>query len=215
MTYNPEIHHRCSIRLKEYDYSQAGLYFITTCTQNRECLFGEIAGAEMNVNEYGKIVETVWNELPQHYPNVRLDKFVVMPNHIHGIIALTNVGAGFKPAQITKPTTIYPDAPIIYPASMMKTTAAIDNGAANHTIGNNNDNGINRAGFKPAPTESQKQHGLPEIVRALKTFSSQKINELRNVSGIAVWQRNYYEHIIRDEQSYQNLSYYIIHHPEK
>ncbi|MDR0680922.1 MAG: hypothetical protein LBG15_03585 [Dysgonamonadaceae bacterium] len=130
MNYNSEIHHRCSIRLKGYDYSREGLYFITVCTQNSECLFGEIIDGEMILNDYGKIVELVWNELPQHYSNVQLDVFVVMPNHIHGIIAI------------------------------------VDADVARADIG---------VGLKPAPTMATTNHALPEIVRALKTFSSRKI----------------------------------------
>ena len=161
MKYNPTIHHRRSIRLKDYDYSQSGMYFVTICVQNRQCLFGQITNGKIILNEYGQIVQMVWNELPQHYYNVQLGEFVVMPNHIHGIIIITNdgnVGAGLKPA----PT-------------------------------------------KPAP--------LPEIVRALKTFSARKINELRNSQGEKLWQRNYWEHIIRNEKSYQYIVNYIVNYP--
>jgi len=99
--YDPEKHHRCSIRLKGYDYSQAGAYFVTMCTHNREYLFGNVVNDEMLLSEYGKIVENVWYNLTDHYQNIKLDKFIVIPNHIHGIIILMdmdNVGAGFKPA---------------------------------------------------------------------------------------------------------------------
>jgi REP element-mobilizing transposase RayT len=172
MPYNPNIHHRRSIRMKGYDYSREGLYFVTICVQNRACLFGKITNGEMILNEYGQIVQMVWNELPRHYANIQLDEFIVMPNHIHGIIAITDenavdiVGAGFKPAPTTEPTTI--------------------------------------------PTT---KHGLPEIVRALKTFSAIKINALRNSQGEKLWQRNYWEHIIRNEKSYQYIANYIVNNP--
>ncbi|MDR2511119.1 MAG: transposase [Bacteroidales bacterium] len=221
MSYNPEIHHRRSIRLKGYDYSHAGLYFVTICTQNRECLFGKIrrgglcrGGFEthptMILNEYGKIVETVWNELPQHYYNVKLNAFVVMPNHIHGIIALMDntVGAGLKPAQ-RPPTQINDPRPAFGNGAGLK-PAQMPPAQINDPIpafGNG-------AGLKPAPTEPQKQHDLSEIIRALKTFSARRINELRNTRG-AIWQRNYYEHIIRNDQSYQNISDYILNNPSK
>ena len=90
MLYNPAIHHRRTIRLKGYDYSQAGMYFITICCQNRQCVFGKIENGEMILNEYGKIVQMVWNELPQHYANIQLDEFVIMPNHIHDIVIITD-----------------------------------------------------------------------------------------------------------------------------
>jgi putative transposase len=99
MGYNPEIHKRRSIRLKGYDYSQAGSYFITICCQNRECRFGKIENTEMILNEYGIIAYNEWAKLPERFPNFELDVFQIMPNHMHGIVALQNVGAGFTPAQ--------------------------------------------------------------------------------------------------------------------
>jgi REP element-mobilizing transposase RayT len=161
MEYDPQIHHRRSIRLQGYDYSQAGLYFITICCQNRECLLGEMVNGEMICNDAGEMVQTAWNDLSNHYGHIKLDTFIIMPNHIHGIIALTNV----------------------------------------------------RAGFKPAPTG--KRHGLSEIVRALKTFSARHTNETRNTPGTKLWQRNYWEHIIRNENEYRRISEYITHNPTK
>ncbi len=92
MKYNSDIHHRRSIRLKDYDYSQMGLYFITFCTQNRLCLFGEIVDRNMVLNESGKIAEKCLLAIPDHFPHSKLDQFIVMPNHIHCIIEIT-VGA--------------------------------------------------------------------------------------------------------------------------
>jgi REP element-mobilizing transposase RayT len=88
--YDSEIHHRRSIRAKGYDYSQDGAYFATVCAQNRQCLFGSIANAKMELNEAGEIVNNCWYEIPKHYPFVVLDEFVVMPNHFHGIIVIQN-----------------------------------------------------------------------------------------------------------------------------
>ncbi|MBN2403171.1 MAG: hypothetical protein JXN64_12325 [Spirochaetes bacterium] len=93
---------RRSIRLKGFDYSLSGAYFITICTQNRECMFGEIVNNEMRLNEYGKTANKCWTEIPKHFPNIELDEFVVMPNHLHGIIVINetiSVGAGLAPAQ--------------------------------------------------------------------------------------------------------------------
>ena len=125
MKYGPQRHHRRSIRLQGYDYAQAGAYFVTVCAYNRECLFGEIMGEEMQVNASGEIVIACWHDIPRHFANVELDAFVVMPNHVHGIIMLRDV--------------------------------------------NDPDIGVG-AGFKPAPTLTASRHGLPEIVRAFKTF---------------------------------------------
>ncbi len=105
MKYNPNIHQRHSIRLKGYDYAQAGAYFVTVCTYQRECLFGEVMDGELRLNAMGGIVRAGWQALPHHYQNVELDQFITMPNHVHGIIVLTDVvgavravGAGLKPA---------------------------------------------------------------------------------------------------------------------
>jgi hypothetical protein len=92
MSYNPEIHKRKSIRLKGYDYAQAGLYFITICVQNRECLFGHIENDEMILNDAGKMVQHEWEILPERFQNMELHEFVVMPNHFHGILEIV-VGA--------------------------------------------------------------------------------------------------------------------------
>ncbi|MBC8334837.1 MAG: transposase [Anaerolineales bacterium] len=96
---NTEPRRRNSLRLKGFDYSQPGAYFITTVTQHRVCLFGEVVDGVMRLNNAGKIVKTVWVELPIHYPHVELGTFVVMPNHVHGVIILTDtVGVGLRPA---------------------------------------------------------------------------------------------------------------------
>jgi putative transposase len=152
MKYDPAIHHRRSIRLQGYDYSQAGAYFVTICTQNRECLFGDIVNGGMRLNEAGRVVESVWDGLPGHYAHVELDAMVIMPNHFHGIIVL-------------------------------------------------------------APTPAAVRHGLSEIVRALKTFSSRRINEMRQSTGAKLWQRNYWEHIVRNEPELNRIREYIHNNP--
>ncbi len=162
--FDPDKHHRRSFRLRGYDYAQAGAYFVTIVTQGRQCLFGEVVESEMRLNEYGRVVVECWNGLPGHYPHVGLDAFVVMPNHVHGVLELTrNVGAGLR----------------------------------------------------PAPTSAKWRHSLSEIVRAFKAFSSRRINELRNMPGAPVWQRNYYEHIIRNEDDLYDIRQYIIYNPAK
>lgn len=181
--YNPNIHHRKSIRLKGYDYSQSGLYFITICCQNRICRFGHIENGKMILNEYGKIAQTEWAKLPERFPNFELDVFQIMPNHIHGIILLNEipvgmVGAGFTPAQ-------------------------------NNTVAQN-DADI-RATARVAPTVS-------DIVGAYKSLVANgclDIYKSKNEMMGKLWQRNYYEHIIRNEQSYQRISEYIINNPAK
>ena len=97
--YNSKIHNRRSIRLRGYDYSRAGLYFITICTQNRLHLFGEINDGIMALNDAGKMVEQIWNKIPNNFNHTRLHEWVIMPNHIHGIIEITTVGAPLVGAQ--------------------------------------------------------------------------------------------------------------------
>ncbi|MFH1943097.1 MAG: transposase [bacterium] len=93
MIYDPKKHHRRSIRLKGYDYSQPGAYFITVCSQNRECIFGTIQDDKMILNRFGQVVEEKWNNIPKHFPHTRNDTLGVMPNHIHGIIFIIDLGA--------------------------------------------------------------------------------------------------------------------------
>ena len=99
-----------SIRLKEYDYSQSGAYFVAVCTHNRACLCGEIVDGEMVLNDAGWIVQAVWDEIPEHVDHVELDQFVIMPNHIHGIIVLHDgIGAQHAvPLRLNDSATSFP-----------------------------------------------------------------------------------------------------------
>lgn len=104
------------MRLRDYDYAQAGAYFVTIVAMDRACLFGEVVSGEMLPNEFGRIVQTVWDGLPDHYSNVECDAFIVMPNHVHGVIVLADdggvgefdVGVGLKPARGWRPVRIRP-----------------------------------------------------------------------------------------------------------
>jgi REP element-mobilizing transposase RayT len=115
MTFNSNIHRRRSIRLQGYDYSQAGAYFITICTQNRECMFGEIVGGKMALNHAGNMIQTVWDEIPIHYAGIETDEFVAMPNHIHTNPTQwesdrLNSGEGetVRPTMVREPVFSYP-----------------------------------------------------------------------------------------------------------
>ncbi len=155
MKFDPKIHHRRSIRLKDYDYSQPNAYFVTVDTFAKEQFLGEITNGIMHVSAAGKILQYVWLDLPLHYPNVLLDALGIMPDHFHAIIQLIQVSGNDKPAS------------------------------------------------------------LSEVVRALKTFSAKRINMLRKTPGQPVWQRNYYEHIIRDENEWQQIKAYIDDNPRQ
>jgi len=198
MFYNPNIHHRKSIRLKGYDYSQAGAYFITICIQDRKCLFGNIGKDEMVLNENGMIAYNEWEKLPERFVNMELDVFQIMPNHMHGIIVLNGVGATLAVAQNNNDAVVPVDKTII-------TT--------------NDDIDGDWAGASPAPTEPTT---IGDIVGAYKSLVAneclkifkQKWAEVNPAPTMGkLWQRNYYEHIIRDEQSYHRISEYIINNP--
>jgi REP element-mobilizing transposase RayT len=123
MKYEPDKHHRCSIRLKGYDYSEAGAYFVTICIKGRECLFGEVVDGEMRLNDAGQMIRDVWDGLSDRYSGIETDEFVVMPNHVHGIIVIVGaplVGAlenraGTRPAPTRETKTVqsYRPAPTL------------------------------------------------------------------------------------------------------
>lgn len=195
MKYNPNIHHRRSIRLKGYDYSQAGLYFVTICVQHREHLLGEIENGKMILNDAGMMVETEWLKLQERFKNIRLHEYVVMPNHFHAILEIVNVVEAtlvVVQKEEGQPQGIAPTIPV----------SPTDNGqpqggastTKNKTLGNI------LGAFQSIVTV--------EYIRGVKTLG------WRPFDG-KLWQRNYYEHIIRNEQSYQNISNYIINNPAK
>lgn len=213
--YDPQRHHRRSIRLKGYDYAQAGAYFVTICQADRECLFGRVVDGAMRLNQYGAIVQRCWDDLPRHYPHVELDAFVVMPNHVHAIIVLTDaaavgagfahgaVGAGFARGTVTVGAGF----------SAKEEYSDLTNPSRQPTI---SDLGIQ----KPAPTPptapaTPSRHGLPEIVRGFKTWSARRVNALRHATGDALWQRNYYEHIIRNDRELNAIRQYIASNPSQ
>jgi putative transposase len=183
MKYNPQIHNRRSIRLKGYDYSQAGAYFITICCAERKYRFGNVVNGEMILNEYGVIAYNEWVKLSERFFNFELDVFQIMPNHMHGIIVLNggagnNVGAGLTPAH--------------------------------NTI----DGVVNGSGVNPAPTNTNAT--IFDMVGAYKSLVSNeclKIYKSKNELMGKLWQRNYYENIIRNEQAYHTISNYIINNP--
>jgi putative transposase len=162
MPYDPDRHHRRSIRLQGYDYARAGAYSVTVCVHNRECLLSEIVNGEVRLTEIGQIVIRAWDDLPLRFPGVELDTFVVMPNHIHGIIVIED-----RPKQ----------------------DATSSQGAASS-----------------APT-------LGLIVRAFKSIAAIACNRALDRADVPFWQRNYYEHVIRDEDDLNRIRCYIADNP--
>src|SRR6266702_2455200 len=190
MTYNPDIHHRHSIRLKDYDYSQAGAYFVTICAWQRECLFGGIVNGEMVLNDMGQIVKSVWCQLPEYFPNINLDAYVIMPNHFHGILQITEfVGVvGAKQGS----------------SALLGSDLYAGKGKADETFA--------------LPLQQMRgsvSGSLCSIVQNFKSVLTRKINKLRNNPGCPVWQRNYYERVIRNENELSRAREYIDKNPMK
>lgn len=158
MNFDSQKHHRRSIRLPEYDYSQPGVYFITIVTRRRECLFGEIKDGEMHLNDAGQIVWDVWNSLPARYPQIALGTAVVMPNHFHGNVIINAIPVG---------------------------------------------------AIHESPLRERRRMTLPLVVGYFKMNTAKRINEILGSQGIPVWQRNYYEHIIRNDKEYNRIHLYI------
>lgn len=196
--YNSNIHHRRSIRLKGYDYAQAGLYFITICCQDRAHLFGEIINEVMVLNEYGKIAFTEWENSMNIRDNIHLHDFVIMPNHIHGIIEIV-----FKKAnQDAEELEI---APITKFQSPSQTIGSIVRGYKIATIKK-----IKNKVLEESSMQCKGECGGELQFALTHTFAlTEKIIQL----DFKIWQRNYYEHIIRDEASHKRISDYILNNP--
>ena len=162
--------HRQSIRLGTYDYSRKGAYFFTICSWKRECLFGEIVDGNIHLNENGRVVTQEWNRSTAIRREIELDEFIVMPNHIHGILSIHTdvVGANGR-------------SPL-------------------HT---------------PAPGLRMKPKSLSSFVAGFKSAVTKRINEIRVTPGLPVWQRNYYEHIVRNMEEMNRIREYIQNNPMK
>lgn len=171
MQFDPQKHHRRSIRLKGYDYAQPGAYFVTLCTYQRQCWFGDIRKGRMCLNHIGCIVAQEWIRSSQIRQEIQLDEWVIMPNHLHGIVLITDtVGAHGR-------------APLHAPAS------------------------------NPAPLHRQP-HSLSSFVAGFKSAATKRINIIRQAPGIPIWQRNYHESIVRDEESLHSIRQYIANNPQ-
>ena len=200
--FNPNKHHRRSIRHKGYDYSQLGLYFITTNCQNNIYRFGNVENEEMKLNEYGKIAHEEWIKLADRFPNFELDTFQIMPNHMHGIISLTNinpvVGAGFTPALSNN--------------NFNNRATAINGTGFTHAISlNQNDL---RATARVAPTANATIGNIIAAYKSLVANACLDIYKSKNEQMGKFWQRDYYDIIIRNEQSYLQISNYIENNPK-
>ncbi len=161
---------RRSLRLPGYNYSSSGMYFLTICTGKRAALFGRVDKGKMVENVCGQIVRSCWEELAFRVEHIQTDAFVIMPNHIHGILVILGNAA------------IKPDVGAIHELPLQ-------------------------------PTRARRQMLLPKVIGRFKMNSSKCINKLRHTSGSSVWQRNYYEHVIRNDEALTRIRGYIQTNP--
>ena len=197
--YNPKIHNRRSIRLKGYDYSSEGLYFITICCQDRINRFGQVINGEMILNEFGLIAYNEWIKLADRFSNFELDVFQIMPNHIHGIISLLPVGSGLAPD-------------LLYEGQPQGLEENNKNIEGQPQVIEGQPQGL------PQPDPQRKNPSIPDILGAYKSLVANgclEIYKSRDEVMGKFWQRNYYEHIIRNDLAYYNISEYIINNPLK
>lgn len=174
MKFNPLKPHRRSIRLKGHDYTAPGAYFVTICTHQRAELFGDVVEGEMRLNEYGQIVADEWERSAIVRAEIQLDEWVVMPNHVHGIIVINDPGV-----------------------------------EATRHVG---------ATRRVAPTDAQSRNGpapnsIGAIMAQFKSIATKRINEIRATPSAPVWQRNYYEHVIRNDRELTAIRRYIQNNP--
>jgi putative transposase len=192
MPYDPEIHHRHSIRLKGYDYAQPGAYFITLCTASGKHLFGEIVEGIMQLNDKGRIVAEELERLRRQFTNVELSAFIIMPNHIHGIIIIKSVG------------TTHP-SPIMHPSGNASCLEASKNSQAGSPVHEAN---------TTRPT-GPATGSLGAILGQFKSRVTKRIWSKGDTQKEPVWQRNYYEHIIRNETKWRQIWDYIANNPNR
>jgi putative transposase len=167
---SPQLPNRRSVRLKTFDYSQQGAYFLTICAQHNECLFKRVILEEMILNDVGTIVHECWSEIPRHFSDVELAAHVVMPNHLHGIVVLR--------------------------------------GRARHAVPLRPDANARKFG---APVAGS----IATIARSFKSAASKRIHHVLKRPAIQVWQRNYFEHVIRNQDDFNKTSEYIRVNPAR
>lgn len=192
--YDSQRHHRQSIRLKGYDYTQPGPYFVTVVTYGRDCILGDILEGEIRLSSAGEIVRREWERLAQRFPHVMLDSYVIMPNHLHGLFIITDDRRGTADS-----------GKILNPSSSRRAPTVDSGDPSGQTLSRRAPTGENFG--KPVPGS------LPTIIRSYKSATTLRINYLRRTPSVPVWQRNYYEHIIRDEKEMDAIRRYIQDNP--
>ncbi|MEO5888002.1 MAG: transposase [Anaerolineales bacterium] len=190
--FDSQKHHRLSIRLKDYDYASEGAYYVTIVTQGRECLFGEIVEKQMYLSNYGEIVRKWWENIPVHFPNVETGAFVIMPNHVHGIIFIIEERRG----EVLSPRN---------DPNQDNQKFIIDK-----EISHSMDAFMKQGGITPP----LRKPTLGQIMAYFKYQSTKEMNATDNTGTITkFWQRNYHEHIIRNQKELKQKTDYILDNP--
>jgi putative transposase len=197
MPYDSFKHHRRSIRLRGYDYSQAGAYFVTICVQSHQCLFGDVIDAESRMGELGVIADECWQTIPQHFPYVELDEYVVMPNHFHGIVVIGDDGRD--------------DVGIGDVGRGDGGIGDVGRGTCRGVQLNAPTATANRDMSNPFSVMSPKRKTLSVVIRTFKATVTTGCREIDRTDF--AWLRNYYEHIIRNEREWNAIAEYIRHNP--
>lgn len=170
-----------------FDYSQAGVYFVTICVRMGSSMFGDVVAGRVRLNTAGRTAAKCWLEIPTHFPNVTLDAFVVMPNHVHGILVINEIqGAIGVGAQRAAPLRVRVRTSVSHAHASV---SAVPNGVTPGSLG--------------------------AIVRSFKSATTKRINEVRHTSGKPVWQRNYHDRIIRDDRELYRARRYILSNPDR
>lgn len=201
---NPNKPKRRSIRILEYDYTQQGAYFITICTHLKKHIFGEITSGSMKLSPLGEIAHYQWLQLPQRFSNIELDAFIIMPNHIHGILII-NKPQHPKTRRGEAGENRHNSSPII-PISPASPDLSYEDTPQVSTL------------TPCPPVNSNPPHGtipgsIGAIIQNYKSLTSRKINMLLRSKNNPIWQRNFYEHIVRDETDYERIVEYIENNP--
>jgi REP element-mobilizing transposase RayT len=197
MRYDANQHHRRSMRLANYDYRSPGAYFVTICVHAGECLLGQVVDGRLQLSDWGQIAWDCWQAIPTHFPHVKLDTFVVMPNHVHGIIVITEPAIG-------------PHVGAQHPGADV---------GAQHVVGAQLVAGAQHAEplllHAPQRRTNVQPGSLGAIVRSFKAAVTRRINQLRNMPGAPFWQRNYWERVVRSEASLKQIREYIENNPAR
>jgi REP element-mobilizing transposase RayT len=202
MTYDPRLHHRRSIRLRGYDYAGGGAYFVTICTQDKKCLFGEIAEGKMILSEAGSIVQRIWDTLLQRFASLVLDVSQIMPNHLHAIFVLPGPGLDAGLAVATGTPVIQPSA-ADFVGRLQGNEARAPDSAANCTEG------------RASPPPTSRRISMGDVVGVFKSISTIALNKFMSRPGAHPLHENFYEHIIRDTRELEIIRDYIVHNPQR